>query len=719
MIALIVQPTMEVCNNQLIVADNKKQGFDLSIIPVSSNKTPFGPWKHYQTLIAPIEKWVGHYQNQGTVGIITGRVSQNAECLDIDVKNDPLKTIYEDYCHLIPKDLLDRLIIQTTPNHGYHFIYRCPDTMIEGNQKLALHSNREVIIETRGEAGYFCTNQVNNKVIQGQFDLLNPSEIIIPVITPEEREFLLESARSLTRFFPMVKDSSSNDNSGNSKNVKSFSYSEPAINDFNNKYSILDLFVAHDWSVVGEDDNKIYLKRKDSLATHSAYYFKDSKVFYCFSTSTEFKAEQPYNHFQVLQLLEGKNDYKTTLRLLPSLGFELKSTSSKGESNEKVTADDIANYLNDQGVRYDSFIQDLTIEGKIIEEMEYNTLFIDLKKHFDKVIPRSRFEEIIKSDYITKFNPIEKFISENMDRNPEGTFDKWLDCIVLKNKVVKKQSVLHFLKKWYVGMIAQALGGKFSNEYFLTLLSTSQGIGKTTFLREYVLPKELLTYRKEHPLSTDDDFKVIMSQSILIVDDEMDGRSYEMEKTFKSILSTSELTMRRKYDRRISTIKRRCSFAGSGNHLQIVREAQNRRVIPLEVEKFHYDKLNELDLTDLFMEAYHMYMDGFQYSYQQSDQQILKELDDDYVLKSDVDMVLDECVLLPYHETDIVGISNLDLVTTLLHKYPYFAKRINVPTIGKLLAERGFESKKRGQNKATYYMISATSKIFIYRDELN
>jgi predicted P-loop ATPase len=290
---------------------------------------------------------------------------------------------------------------------------------------------------------------------------------------------------------------------------------------------------------------------------------------------------------------------------------------------------------------------------------------------------------------------------------------------VLKNKAVKKESVLHFLKKWYVGMIAQALGGKFSNEYFLTLLSTNQGIGKTTFLREYVLPQELLTYRKEHPLSTDDDFKVIMSQSILIVDDEMDGRSYEMEKTFKSILSTSELTMRRKYDRRISTIKRRCSFAGSGNHLQIVREAQNRRVIPLEVEKFHYDRLNGLDLTDLFMEAYHLYVGGFQYSYQKSDQQILKELDDDYVLKSDVDMVLDECVLLPKFEGDSVPISNLDLVSSLLRKYPYFAKRINVPTIGKLMAERGFDSQKRGQNKATYYIISATSKVLILRDEYN
>ncbi len=710
---------MKICNNEIHVADKLLQGFNLSIIPVNSNKTPVTSWKQYQTSAAPIENWYKHYQNHATVGIIAGRVSQNIECIDIDVKNDPQKSIYKEYCRLIPIELLDRLIIQSTPNFGYHLIYRCPDVVIEGNLKLALHSNQEVIIETRGEGGYFCTNRLNNQVLQGKFDLSNPSEIVIPIITPEEHEFLLETARSLTRYFPNTKVTSTTDNSGSTSNSKSFAYSEPAINDFNDKYSILDLFKSHDWSVVNEDEDKVYLKRKGSLAPHSAYYFKDSKVFYCFSTSTLFKAEQPYNHFQILQVLEGKNDYRTTIRLLPELGFKLQNTNTRIESRDKVTADDIAGFLNDKGVRYDAFIQDLTIEGKIIEEMEYNTLFIDLKKHFNKTIPRCTFEEIIKSDYIIKFNPIEQFIEMNIHRNPKGTFEKWLDCLELKNKNVKKESVLHFLKKWYVGMIAQALGGKFSNEYFLTLLSTNQGIGKTTFLREYVLPKELLTYRKEHPLSTDDDFKVIMSQSILIIDDEMDGRSYEMEKTFKSILSTSELTMRRKYDRRISTIKRRCSFAGSGNHLQIVRESQNRRVIPLEVEKFHYDRLNDLDLTDLFMEAFNLYVGGFQYSYQKSDQQILKELDDDHVLKSDVDMVLDECVQLPQFEGDSVPICNLDLVSTLLRTYPYFSKRINVPTVGKLMAERGFDSKKRGQNKATYYMISTTSKVLRFRDDCN
>lgn len=185
---LIVKRKMEQWNNHLALEDNKEQGFGLSIIPVSSMKIPFNSWAMYQSSIAPVEGWFNHYCTQGTVGIITGKVSGNLECIDIDVKNDPLE-----YMVLFPKELFSRLIVQTTPNKGFHLIYRCPEVVIEKNQKLALNNNQVVIIETRGEGGYFCSNKVNNKILQGQFDLEN-LDVDIPVITAKEREMLFETA---------------------------------------------------------------------------------------------------------------------------------------------------------------------------------------------------------------------------------------------------------------------------------------------------------------------------------------------------------------------------------------------------------------------------------------------------------------------------------------------------------------------------------------------
>jgi predicted P-loop ATPase len=190
----------------------------------------------------------------------------------------------------------------------------------------------------------------------------------------------------------------------------------------------------------------------------------------------------------------------------------------------------------------------------------------------------------------------------------------------------------------------------------------------------------------------------------------MDGRTYEADKTFKTVLSTKELTMRRKYDRRISTIKRRCSFAGSGNNLYIVREQQNRRIIPIEIEKIYFSKLAQIDLIDLFMEAYHLLINGFEYSYKKENINDLYHLYSDYVQQSDIDLIIDDFINKPIDDNEYL-ISSLDLVNTLLMHYQNFTRRINVVAIGKLMTDKGYERVRKGRDKTLFYKISKHSKI--------
>jgi len=639
--------------------------------------------------------------NQGTVGVICGKISGNLEVIDIDVKNDPELSIFEDYFHLFPIELLNRLLVQYTPNKGWHIIYRCTEVEIEPNQKLALHTDQKVIIETRGEGGYFCTNTTDYHISQGKFDL-EYWKIEIPVITAAEREFLLDSARSLNRYFETPKLS---------KNGNQFSYNEPAVNDFNNKYQGIELLLNQGWTITHEDDEKYYLLRPGSNATHSGYYFKYSKLFYCFSSSTVFTPQKPYNNFQILKVLYGKIDYRTTVNNLPKLGFPL--TNKK----EKISIYDIQEYLNNVGVRKDEFIQEVTLNGKIIEEVDNNTLYINMNLYFDCEVSRTKYENMMNSNFIKAFNPINEFVEKNSHRNPIGTFEKWFSSITLKNESIDRGIVLHFLKKWYVGMIAQAMGDEFPNEFFLALLSTEQGIGKSHFLRKSVLPKELQCYQVEHSLSFDDDFKVIMGQALLVIDDEMDGRTYESAQTFKNVLSQKIMTTRRPYDKKITKIKRRCSFSGSGNSLNVFRESQNRRIIPVKVKYIEYSVLNSIDYTDLFMEAYNLYKSGFWYSYVKDDKQLLVHLYQDYIQKSDVELILDEYLDLPTNKEDEQFISTLSLISILCDLYPQFEKRINPGTVAKLLNDKGFKSTRSGKKKISGYIINKQSKILFQSED--
>jgi hypothetical protein len=111
------------------------------------------------------------------------------------------------------------------------------------------------------------------------------------------------------------------------------------------------------------------------------------------------------------------------------------------------------------------------------------------------------------------------------------------------------------------------------------------------------------------------------------------------------------------------------------------------------------------------MEAYHLLVNGFPYSYQQDNKQELKHLYSDYVQYSDVDLILDEYVEKPETVGETFLITNLDLVNALLGKFPHASKRINILVIGKLMAEIGYDTIRKGKKRVTCYCISKSSRI--------
>ncbi|HPT73203.1 MAG TPA: hypothetical protein PLE74_13085 [Candidatus Cloacimonadota bacterium] len=56
-------------------------------------------------------------------------------------------------------------------------------------------------------------------------------------------------------------------------------------------------------------------------------------------------------------------------------------------------------------------------------------------------------------------------------------------------------------------------------------------------------------------------------------------------------------------------------------------------------------------------------------------------------------------------------ITNLDLMNALLSKFPHASKRINIPVLGKLMAENDFDISRKGKKRITCYCVSKTSRI--------
>lgn len=270
----------------------------LSVIPVGENKRPTVSWAKDQKQIGSYEE---PFVRASGIAIIAGEVSGGLECIDVDVKADRSKLLWDRYKKRIPEEIFEKLVVQTTKNEGYHLIYRCKE--ITGNKALAKR-DKDVLIETRGEGGYFIVSPSRGyKVIQGNLEK-------IPEITVTERARLLAAATEI-------------DESPPSKPV--FDIFEK----YNAEADVLELLQKHGWEVKAEKGENILLKRPgDTDSNWSAAWSEQRRVFYVYSSSTAFEHMRGYNPSQVLSILEYDGDNKAAAAYLRKL-YGQNTTSQK------------------------------------------------------------------------------------------------------------------------------------------------------------------------------------------------------------------------------------------------------------------------------------------------------------------------------------------------------------------------------------------------------
>ena len=166
----------------------------LTVVPFNQEKKCLVSWKKYQTERPTLEETIRMFSGSN-VEYIALICKDNIEAIDIDAKNNMEgQDIAKEYANHLKffrggKELLKKLLIEKTKNNGYHFVYKC--LKVGGNDKLAYNAKNEVLIETRGKGGLLFIAPSNGYVVhKGEFK-------DIPTITIEERELLMNVARSL------------------------------------------------------------------------------------------------------------------------------------------------------------------------------------------------------------------------------------------------------------------------------------------------------------------------------------------------------------------------------------------------------------------------------------------------------------------------------------------------------------------------------------------
>jgi hypothetical protein len=173
----------------------------LATLPTKADKSPNSPhWK----------EGVNDEHLYGTspgIGVVCGKISGGLECIDFDNHfGDAKETISSFMLIEEVREIIERTnpVIEATMSGGFHMLYRCD--VIGGNQKLARKPKQggngkwvpDVIIETRGEGGYFVAAPSPG------YTLLRGQLTAIPVIDPLSRDILISAAKSFNTWHEIV-----------------------------------------------------------------------------------------------------------------------------------------------------------------------------------------------------------------------------------------------------------------------------------------------------------------------------------------------------------------------------------------------------------------------------------------------------------------------------------------------------------------------------------
>jgi predicted P-loop ATPase len=286
--------------------------------------------------------------------------------------------------------------------------------------------------------------------------------------------------------------------------------------------------------------------------------------------------------------------------------------------------------MNNYNLRMNEVSGFLEQNKKILSESDLNTIFIAAKKLIPSLDYRLMIR-LLKSQFIETYNPFFEFFGsdgipvrlpaipiDNQEAPDSPLIDLLASCIKNNNPGY----TLYFTRKWLVSIISSA--HKVHSPLLHCLLGPPE-TGKTEFYRR-LLPPELKEYYAESKLDKGKDDEILMTQYLIIMDDELGGKSKQEASKLKNITSTQYYYLRRPYGENNEKILRLAVLCGTSNIIRIMNDpTPNRRIIPIEVEDIDRALYNSINKKELFMEAYRLYKSGFDWRVSRADMEYLNK----------------------------------------------------------------------------------------------
>ena len=306
-------------------------------------------WKDYQFRLPTHSEWQGWFAD--TLCIVCGAVSGNLLMFDFDQQGK----VFEAFKSRCPKELFDRLVIETSQSGGKHIIFRT-ESLVGTSERLAIDADKKVLIETRGEKALFlCAPTPGYELIQGDFQN-------IPVLTDDEGTFLFELARGFNEYQeplsplppPPAKRFTPVQTSG--KRPGDVLHESGAG-------FIREILQKHGWTFVRQrNEHEEIWRRPGKTFGESAIFHTDTPTLHVFSTDAAPFTATTYSYFRVYAMLEHGNDYSAAAKAFASLFDHLNVIAAHPVANVTAAQNPPSNI--DVGMPLNSLLVSLAQEAQ-------------------------------------------------------------------------------------------------------------------------------------------------------------------------------------------------------------------------------------------------------------------------------------------------------------------------------------------------------------------
>jgi len=346
-------------------------------------------------------------------------------------------------------------------------------------------------------------------------------------------------------------------------------------------------------------------------------------------------------------------------------------------------------------IRKNEMTSALEVNGETLDDELLNTIYILCRSVIDKINGRDIIYHVLDSRFTPRYHLVKDMMiryDQETPEQPRGHIKALVDT--LETDTVYAHA---FIKKWLVALIASAYG---QHSVLELILQGPQNCGKTEWFRR-LLPPALQQYYAESKMDEGKDDLILMSKKLIIMDDELSGKSKQEERKMKSISSKQTLDLRVPFGRTSSTLNRIAMLAGTANDDEIVDDPTgNRRRIVIGIKSVNFEVYNAIDKELLLYECYLEYIEGFNYQMTAEDIALLESGGQQFKRSVPEEELLAKHFVLPADkpEIEVTEMSSSEV-------FDYLKQRtrlnINSNTLGKYLKKLGFEQKHRKTGKTT------------------